>query len=81
VAVGVNEVEKALTPLGVAGRASWLAPCCERTVVKCISISINIGDVEDHAPLREPTLLGRLGRSTAERRVAAQVTLRSRTGP
>src|SRR5260370_26109668 len=27
VAVGVNEVEKALTPLGVAGRASWLAPC------------------------------------------------------
>ena len=57
VAVGVNEVEKALTPLGVAGRASWLAPCCERTVIKCI----DIGDVEDHAPPPEPTLLGRLG--------------------
>jgi hypothetical protein len=46
VAVGVNEVDEALTPFGVAGRSSWLAPRCERTVVKFI----NIGDVEDYAP-------------------------------
>jgi hypothetical protein len=36
VAVGVNKVEEALTPFGVAGRSSWLAPRCERTVVKLI---------------------------------------------
>jgi hypothetical protein len=41
VAVGVDQVEEAFTPFGVAGRSSWLAPRHERTVVKFI----NIGDV------------------------------------
>ena len=52
VAVGVNEVEVALSPFGIAGHGSWLVSCCERTAVKCI----NIGDVEDYAfisPRRE----------------------------
>jgi hypothetical protein len=46
-------VEEALAPFGVAGRSGWLAPRCERTVVKFI----NIGDVEDYAPQdqRRPT--------------------------
>ena len=45
VAVGVNQMEEALTPFGVARRSRWLAPRCERTVVKFI----NTGDVEDYA--------------------------------
>jgi hypothetical protein len=57
VTVGVNQVEEALTPFGVAGRSSWLAPRCERTVVKFI----DIGDVEDYAPPPGPAALGRLG--------------------
>jgi len=38
VAVGVNEVEEALTPFGILGRGSWLVSRCERTVVKCVDI-------------------------------------------
>jgi len=57
VAVGVNEVEVALSPFGIAGHGSWLVSCCERTTVKCI----NIGDVEDYAPPPGPAPLGRLG--------------------
>ncbi len=55
--VGVNKVEEALTPFGVAGRGSWLAPRCERTVVKCV----NIGNVEDYPPPPGPAPPGRLG--------------------
>jgi hypothetical protein len=44
VAVRVNEVEEALTPLGVAGHGSWLVSRSERTVVKCV----NIGNVKDY---------------------------------
>ena len=33
VAVGVNQVEETLSPFGVAGRSSWLAPRRERTFV------------------------------------------------
>ena len=43
VAVGVNEVEEALTPFGIAGHGSWLVSRFERTVVKCV----DIGNVED----------------------------------
>jgi hypothetical protein len=57
VAVGVNEVEEALTPLGIAGRGSWLVSRCERTVVKCV----NIGNVEDYPPPQGPAPLSRLG--------------------
>jgi hypothetical protein len=46
VTVGVNQVEEALTPLGIAARSSWLAPRCERTFVRCI----NVGHVEDYPP-------------------------------
>ena len=42
VAVGVTQVEKALTPFGVAGRSSWLVPRRERTVVERFNIG-NIG--------------------------------------
>src|SRR5258708_21743339 len=56
VAVGVNQVEEALTPFGVAGRGSRLVSRCERAVVKCV----NIGDVENDAPPPEPAPLGRL---------------------
>src|ERR1700731_3781143 len=34
VAVGVSQMEEALTPFGVAGRGSWLVSRCECTVVK-----------------------------------------------
>ena len=57
VAVRVCEVEEALSPFGIAGRGRWLAPCCERTVVKCI----NIGDVKDNASPPRPAPLCRLG--------------------
>src|SRR5580704_5189083 len=57
VAVGVNQVEETLSPFGVAGRSSWLAPRRQRTFVK----SINIGDVKDHAPPPGPAPLSRLG--------------------
>jgi hypothetical protein len=57
VAIGINQVEETLSPFGVAGRGSWLAPCRECTFVK----SINIGDVKDHAPPPGPTPLSRLG--------------------
>src|SRR5882757_8373190 len=50
-------MEEALTPFGVAGRSSWLAPRCERTVVKFI----NIGDIEDYAAPPGPAPRGRLG--------------------
>src|SRR5882724_39415 len=38
VAVGVIEVEEALTPFGIAGHGSWLVSRCECTVVKCVNI-------------------------------------------
>src|SRR5712675_2257514 len=57
VAVGVNEVEEALTPFGVLGRGSWLVSRCERTVVKCV----DIGNVEDYPPPPGPAPLVRLG--------------------
>jgi hypothetical protein len=57
VAVGVNQVEEALTPFGIAGHGSRLVSRCERTVVKCV----NIGNVEDYAPPPGPVSLGRLG--------------------
>ena len=57
VTVGVNQVEETLSPLGVAGRGSWLAPRRECTFVK----SINIGDVKDHTPPPGPAPLSRLG--------------------
>src|SRR6266566_7530326 len=57
VTVRVNEVEKALTPFGIAGRGGWLAPGCDRTVVKFI----NVGNVKDDAPPPGPAPLGRLG--------------------
>ena len=57
VAVGVNQVEEALTPFGIAGRGRGLAPRYERTVVKCV----NIGNVEDYAPPPGPPPVGRLG--------------------
>jgi hypothetical protein len=46
VAIGVIEVEEALTPFGVVGHGSWPVSRCERTVVKCV----NIGNVEDYRP-------------------------------
>src|SRR5712671_4421564 len=57
VAVGVIEVEEALTPFGIAGHGSWLVSRHERTVVKCV----NIGNVEDYPPPPGPAPLGRLG--------------------
>src|SRR3979411_1558039 len=57
VAVGVNEVEEALTPFGSAGHGSWLVSRCECTVVKCV----NIGNVEDYPPPPGPAPLVRLG--------------------
>jgi hypothetical protein len=56
VAVGVNQVEEALTPLGIAGCGGWLARCCERTFIECI----NIGDVGDNAAPPGPAPLRRL---------------------
>ena len=56
VAVGVNEVEEALTPFGIVGHGSWLVSRRERTVVK----SANIGNVEDYPPPPGPAPLGRL---------------------
>ena len=47
VAVGVNQVEETLSPLGVAGRGTWLAPRRE--------------PVKDHAPPPGPAPLSRLG--------------------
>jgi hypothetical protein len=49
-------MEEALTPFGIAGFGGWLAPCRERTFIKCI----NIGDVEDNAAPPGPAPLGRL---------------------
>src|SRR6202795_1954406 len=46
VAVGVIEVEEALTPFGVVRHCGWLVSRCERTVVKCV----NIGDVKNYPP-------------------------------
>src|SRR4051812_32109238 len=43
VAVGVDQVEEALTPFGIAGRGSWFVSRCARTVVK----RVDIGNVED----------------------------------
>src|SRR6266852_9957025 len=57
VAVGVIEVEEALTPFGIPGHGSWLVSRCECTVVKCV----NIGNVEDYPPPPGPAPLGRLG--------------------
>ena len=57
VAVGVDQVEEALTPFGVAGHGSWLESRYERTVVKCV----NIRNVEDYPPPPGPAPLGRLG--------------------
>jgi hypothetical protein len=56
VAVGVNQVEEALTPFGIAGHGSRLVSRCERTVVKCV----NISDVENYASPPKPAPLGRL---------------------
>jgi hypothetical protein len=56
VAVGVFEVEEALTPFGVVRHGGWLVSRCERTVVKCV----NIGNVEYYSPLPGPAPLGRL---------------------
>ena len=53
VTVGVNHV----SPFGVTGRCSWLAPRRECTFVK----SINIGDVKDYATPPGPAPLSRLG--------------------
>jgi hypothetical protein len=57
VAVGVIEVEEALTPFGVVRHGGWLVSRCERTVVKCV----NIGDVKNYPPPPGPAPLGRLG--------------------
>src|ERR1700730_12872629 len=57
VAVGVSQMEEALTPFGVAGRGSWLVSRCECTVVKCV----NIGNVEDYPAPPGPAPPGRLG--------------------
>src|ERR1700688_688386 len=57
VAVGVSQMEEALTPFGVAGRGSWLVSRCECTVVKCV----NIGNVEDYPAPPRPAPLVRLG--------------------
>ena len=46
VAVGVNEVEEALTPFGIAGHGSWLVSRSERAFIKCV----NIGNVKDYPP-------------------------------
>ena len=46
VAVGVIEVEEALTPFGIVGHGRWLVSRCERTVAKCV----NIRNVEDYPP-------------------------------
>src|ERR1700731_2946430 len=56
VAVGVNQVEEALTPFGIAGHRSRVVSRCERTVVKCV----NIGDVENYASPPKPAPIGRL---------------------
>ncbi len=45
VAVGVSQVQEALSPFRITRLCRWLVPCSERTLVKCI----NIGDVEDYA--------------------------------
>jgi hypothetical protein len=57
VAVGVNEVEEALTPFGIAGHGSWLVSRSKRTVVKYV----NISNVKDYPPPPGPAPLGRLG--------------------
>jgi hypothetical protein len=57
VAVGVIEVEEALTPFGIAGHGSWLVSRCECTVVKCV----NIGNVKDYPPPSGPAPLVGLG--------------------
>src|ERR1700733_10447050 len=57
VAVGVNQVEEALTPFGIVGHSSWLVSRRERTVVKCV----NIGNVEDYPPPPGPAPLSGLG--------------------
>src|SRR5258705_8575307 len=57
VAIGVNQVEEALTPFSIAGHGSRLVARCERAVVKCV----NIGNVEDYPPPPGPAPLGRLG--------------------
>lgn len=58
VAVGVDQVEEALTPFGVAGRGSWLESRYERTVVKCV----NIGNVEDYPPPTRTSAARHVGR-------------------
>ena len=57
VAVGVIEVEEALTPFSIVGPGSWPVSRCERTVVKCVKI----GNVEDYPTPPGPAPLGRLG--------------------
>src|SRR5437868_2999293 len=57
VAVGIDQVEEALAPFGVAGRRRWPAARGERAVVKFI----DIGDVEDDAPPPGPAPAGGLG--------------------
>src|SRR6267154_3479924 len=57
VAIGVIEVEEALTPFGIARRGSRLVSRCECTVVKCV----NIGNVEDYPAPPGPAPPGRLG--------------------
>lgn len=57
VAVGINQVEVALTPFGVAGDSSRLVSCCKRTVVKCV----NVGNIKDYASPPGPAPIGRLG--------------------
>src|SRR5258708_38012255 len=57
VAVGVIEVEEALTPFGIAGHGSWQGSRIERPAAKCV----NIGHVEDYPPPPGPVPLRRLG--------------------
>jgi hypothetical protein len=57
VAVGVNKVEEALTPFGIAGHSSRLVSRSERAFVKYV----NIGDVEDDPTPPGPASFGRLG--------------------
>src|SRR5215212_6882331 len=57
VAIGVNEVEEALTPFGIAGRVHWLQSRCAGSVVK----DVNISNVEDCPAPPRPAPLIRLG--------------------
>ena len=46
VTVGVNQVEEALTPFGIAGHGSRLISRCEREIIQCV----NIGYVKYYPP-------------------------------